>query len=538
MSDLQAHCRRSSRRTARFVVISFAASLAILACATTPAAGAPAPPRTALQAVGPLLLEEDFTGESAVSEFTGYGTACLTGAPVVGGLGAAEHPLTGCPLQGPPPAGFEALFPISPPLGSAPNGYLRLTDALPDQAGAVLYDTPIQATDGVEITFEQWQYGGYSTIPQFADETADGIAFFLVDATATLDAPGAFGGSLGYAKKLPDDNPANTIVPGVAGGYLGFGFDVLGNFYGDWEQRGAGCPADQLSPAGSSFQVPAPGENMVTVRGPVGQDQTLGYCFLTATATGPNASTLPALLHGATTGPLVTDPAGAVAALEPSRRTVTLILEPEPVHTITVVIDFHDGIGPQEVLSMQAPDPVPEAVKFGFAASTGAFTDVHLIRTLRMQAIDPVPALTLTKTVQPVVADEIGPGADLRYSFLVANVGGGDITDITVDDPLVGAVECPSTVLTEGASMTCTATYRITEADAAAGSVTNVATVSGEGRGGPVPPATARADIEVVTVLATSGIDGAQMLTGSAAAALLLSMGTIVVTRRRRERTE
>ena len=459
-----------------------------------------------MQASGPLLLDEDFTGATAVPEFTGYGSACLTGAPVVGGLAAGEHALTGCPTQGTPPAGFEALFPVSPPLGAAPAGYLRLTDALPDQAGAVLYDTPIQATDGVEITFEQWQYGGYSTIPQFDGETADGIAFFLVDASATLDAPGAFGGSLGYAKKLPDDNPANAMVPGVAGGYLGFGFDVLGNFYGDWEQRGAGCSGDQLSPAGSSFLIPAPGANMLTVRGPMGADQTLGYCFLAATATGPNASTLPGSLHGDTVGPLASDPAAAVTALEPSRRTVTMLLEPEPVHTITVSIDFHDGNGSQQVLTMPAPTPVPDAVKFGFAASTGAFTDVHLIRTLRMQAIDPEPALTLTKSVTPVVSGDVGEGAALRYSFVVTNTGGGTVDDIVIDDPMVGPVACPATSLASGAAMTCTATYRITAADVRAGTITNTATVTGEGRGGPVPPQTASAEISTAA-LASSGPD-------------------------------
>jgi hypothetical protein len=516
-------CVRGLR--ARRAVAILTGVVAIVGCAAASAAAVPAARQ---QASGPLLLDEDFTGASAIPEFTGYGTACLTGAPVAGAPPAGEHSLSGCPAQGAPPSGFESLFPVSPPLGAAPNGFLRLTDALSDQSGAVLFDTPIQATDGVEITFEQWQYGGYSTIPEFAGQTADGISFFLVDAAASLDAPGAFGGSLGYAKKLPDDNPANAIVPGVAGGYLGFGFDVLRNFYGDWEQRGRGCPPDQLSPAGDGFQVPAPGENMVTVRGPVGADQTLGYCFLTATATGPGASTLPGSLHGSTTGPLPSDPAGTVAALEPSRRTVTMLLEPEPVHTITVSIDFHDGAGSQQVLSMVAPDPVPAAVKFGFAASTGAFTDVHLIRTLRMQAIDPEPALSLAKSVAPVVTGDLSVGAQLRYSFTVANVGGGAIDDIIVDDPRVPGVTCPATTLAEGTSMICTALYTITEADVAAGQVTNVAIATGTGRGGPVPPQTATAEISLA-VLAFGGLDAAVLLSLGVAGIVLAATGGWIV---------
>lgn len=475
------------------------------------------------QATGPLLLDEDFAGATAIPEFTGYGTACLTGAPV-GATAPGEHPLTGCPPQGTPPAGFAGLFPVSPPLGSAPNGYLRLTDALPDQSGAVLFDTPIQATDGVEITFEAWQYGGYSTIPQFPGVTADGISFFLVDASAALDAPGAFGGSLGYAKKLPDDNPANAMVPGVAGGYLGFGFDVLGNFYGDWEQRGAGCAPDQLSPAGSAFLVPAPGANMVTVRGPVGADRTLGYCWLAATATGPNASTLPGQLHGPAAGPIPTDPAAAVAALEPSKRTITMLLEPEPTHTITVFIDFHDGAGSQHVLTLVAPQPVPAAVKFGFAASTGAFTDVHLIRTLRMQAIDPEPSITLAKTVAAVVDGDLAVGAELRYGFLVTNTGGGAVDSLVIDDPAVTDLICPFASLPEGASMTCTGLYTITAADVEAGVVSNTAVVEGVGRGGPLAsdPSTA---VLSLAALAPSGMGAVPALV---AACVLLVLGGVV----------
>ena len=68
----------SMRRVAKFVLVPFAGILAVFACLVAPAAGAAVQPRAALQATGPLLLDEDFTGATAISEFTGYGTACLT----------------------------------------------------------------------------------------------------------------------------------------------------------------------------------------------------------------------------------------------------------------------------------------------------------------------------------------------------------------------------------------------------------------------------------------------------------------------------
>ncbi|MFD0850623.1 hypothetical protein ACFQ07_00005, partial [Actinomadura adrarensis] len=61
-----------------------------------------------------------------------------------------------------------------PPGSAAPFGYLQLTNAANDQAGAALFNSPIRATDGLDVTFEQWQYG--STTPQ---TPADGISFFL-----------------------------------------------------------------------------------------------------------------------------------------------------------------------------------------------------------------------------------------------------------------------------------------------------------------------------------------------------------------------
>jgi hypothetical protein len=93
-----------------------------------------------------------------------------------------------------------------------------------------------------------------------------------------------------------------------------------------------------------------------------------------------------------------------------------------------------------------------------------------------------------------------------------------------VDDPRVPGVTCPATTLAEGTSMICTALYTITEADVAAGQVTNVAIATGTGRGGPVPPQTATAEISLA-VLAFGGLDAAVLAFGGLDAAVLLSLG-------------
>ncbi|GAA0571417.1 lectin-like domain-containing protein [Actinomadura livida] len=325
------------------------------------------------RAPGAVLFDESFTGATADSRLIGYGAACLTGARRGGRVQeAANHPLGGCH---PGPAG-----PV-PPAGAAPRGYLQLTDAHYEETGAVMFDSPIPAANGVEATFEQWQYGNTTRTP------ADGISFFLTDGAGRLTTPGAFGGSLGYAQKLPDGRADAQFVPGVDGGYLGIGLDVLGDYFGDGERRGNGCA--QRSPAGTRFPAPSPGANIVTARGP-GNDID-GYCFLAATTrntttTGPWTSSLPGRLNGDLREmPAGVTPARAEALLEPVKRVVRVAVPPGPNAMATVDIDFGNGF--QRVLRFRVPQPVPNTVKFGFAASTGPFTDVHLIRKVTLRSI-------------------------------------------------------------------------------------------------------------------------------------------------------
>ena len=409
-------------RTTTFVLSAAMAALAVSSATPSRAALRTAAPPTP----GTTLVSETFTGATADSRFTGLGPACLTGAAPVAST-PTNGPLGGC---GPGPVG-----PV-PPSPGAPHGYLRLTDASRDQSAAVLFNQPLPATEGAIVSFDQWQYGGSPDLPG-ASHPADGISFFLVDGAAQLTAPGAFGGSLGYAQKLPDDNPALQIIPGVDHGYLGVGMDVLGNYFGDWEHRGFGCPPGQRSPSGTRFYIPAPGENMVTVRGP-GQG-TEGYCFLTATTnnfttTGPWNSTLPGQLHGPTTAadlPPGTTPAEAETVLTRSQRTITVEVTPTPDSQVNVWVDFHDGTGPHQELSAPAPEPIPQTYKFGFASSTGLFTDVHLIRTVTVSTVRPLPRLELDKQVDKStpLPPVLTAGDKIPYQFVVTNSGGSPVNN-------------------------------------------------------------------------------------------------------------
>jgi uncharacterized repeat protein (TIGR01451 family) len=77
-------------------------------------------------------------------------------------------------------------------------------------------------------------------------------------------------------------------------------------------------------------------------------------------------------------------------------------------------------------------------------------------------------------------------GDTIAFTFTVTNTGVLPVSAISVSDPTAGSITCPNPTLATGASETCTAdnVYTVTEADEAAGSVTNTATASG------VPPGT------------------------------------------------
>lgn len=122
------------------------------------------------------------------------------------------------------------------------------------QSGGAYYQPGVPTGTGIDITFNsyQWDRGGFAP--------ADGLSLVLTaadpdspSAPATLGPPGD---GLGYANSST----------GVVNGYLGVGFDVIGNFAANTR---AACPSSAVT------------YHSVTVRGP-GAGST-GYCALSTT---------------------------------------------------------------------------------------------------------------------------------------------------------------------------------------------------------------------------------------------------------------
>jgi uncharacterized repeat protein (TIGR01451 family) len=116
----------------------------------------------------------------------------------------------------------------------------------------------------------------------------------------------------------------------------------------------------------------------------------------------------------------------------------------------------------------------------------GGGDDVTSDPSQAMIPLEQGPAVTLVKSASPTVAQ--GAGDEITYTFAVTNSGNVSLTDISIDDPGLPGVtaDCPTGSVLPGATVTCTATYEVTQADADAGTIVNTATASG------LPPSGAR----------------------------------------------
>jgi uncharacterized repeat protein (TIGR01451 family) len=94
----------------------------------------------------------------------------------------------------------------------------------------------------------------------------------------------------------------------------------------------------------------------------------------------------------------------------------------------------------------------------------------------------PAPAVSVVKTATPDVAQHAGD--QVTYTFAVTNSGNVTLHGATITETAFSGTgsapeaSCPATSFAPGQTITCTATYSITQADADAGSVTNSATAT------------------------------------------------------------
>ncbi|MBD3881636.1 hypothetical protein IFO70_07705 [Phormidium tenue FACHB-886] len=231
----------------------------------------------------------------------------------------------------------------------ATSDILRLTDAVTEQSKFVLYTTPVDATQGLSVSFDFYSYGGSGGLS--GGTGGDGIGFFFIDGSKSPVQAGGFGGSLGYAQRT------GASGSGIDGGYIGVGFDEFGNFSSGTEGRVGG---------------PGRSPDTIAVRG----SQATQYVYLTGQALPVNVSL---------------DNPGPTATRANSKRRAQVDLTPAGLLTVQIDLnndeDFLDaGEKPIDSLNVVAVNGglLPPTFKFGFAGSTGAATNIHEVGNFRV----------------------------------------------------------------------------------------------------------------------------------------------------------
>ena len=312
------------------------------------------------------LVTNSFTGNSTPAGQwvlpEGSNVACLTAGPQV-----TSSSVPNC----------------SPTTDSSGSGALRLTTNGGSLVGAVFNTTSLPFSQGLDINFDTYQFDGTG---------ADGISFALSVTNPANPSPpatpGPVGGSLGYST---DQSEA-----GLPYGYLGFGFDVFGNFHSS-------------SYGGTTCSTTSAEAETVTVRGP--GNGTSDYCILASSGgLGTDALDVPSgQTHNSS------DMVPVEIALNPTGSSVSTPTSGLTVPADGFLVAFTPIGGTQHTLTGTLPDlsdysslgfpsswfnsstGYPYQVTFGWTASTGGSNEYHEVNTLASQTLNgPLPTLSLS----------------------------------------------------------------------------------------------------------------------------------------------
>ncbi|GAA2014282.1 DUF11 domain-containing protein [Nakamurella flavida] len=335
---------------------------------------------------GTVLFQNSFANNTV------DGTGTLTVPKPVGGTNSACLSAAGNTTTGP-------LLSCPTSTDAQGNGRLRLTAATGNQIGGVFGAASFPTSNGLDVTFTTYQYGG---------NAADGMTFVLaaVDpanpAVPTAIGPG--GGSLGYS-------PFGSLA-GLSNAYLGIGLDVYGN-YSSPSFSGSGC----TPPSTISAQV----SNAVVVRGP--GNASTGYCPLTSTYDGTAASkvALRASTRAASAVPVqvLINPTATTFVSETGQSaaagTYKVILTPAGATTARTLTGTLPSV-PSTLYpstSWLSSAGVPRQLAFGFIGSTGGSNDFHEAANVRVLTFNPVPQLRVSTT--SYAAASPSPGGPVTY---------------------------------------------------------------------------------------------------------------------------
>lgn len=308
---------------------------------------------TAIAAPLTLVDEPLSSFVTAAGNWTVGGSACLTSD------GTASGSIPQCD-----PTNLAWPTPLDP----AGSGVLRLTSPSESDSGFAFDNTVINASRGIQVSFDQYQWGG---------DGADGIAFFLIDGTVTPTSPGAPGGALGYADSIGVDpnTGQDALVPGIDGAVVGVGFDSYGNF-----SDVITAPNGALGPE----QTP----NSIVVRG----SKAANYGYVRGvTASGSLAET---------------------AATERPLRQLHTVITISTSNIMSVAVSYAGSPAVTELRgvdlsTINGADALPATLKLGFAASTGLSNQFNEVGNVVVSTLAPDLTLSATMTVGDTDLDRV-----------------------------------------------------------------------------------------------------------------------------------
>lgn len=331
----------------------------------------PRTPRTALTvALVPMVALGALVASTGVVTSTGAAYA-VEPFPV-------RDPFVDLPVGTTMPPGWARIASNDQQAAIVENGaagkWLRMTDNVKYMASAVYNEVPYDSSRGLTVEFDQRMWSPEDT------GYADGIGFFLQDASVPLDSIGPVGGGLGYF------DGRSACSAGLDGGVVGVGFDRFGN-----------------------FALPEFIQNAVTVRGAEAE------CYPVLATTGNRGD-----------GFLEDRGVDADAA---TYRHVKVDVVPREAGGITAIVTMSDptpvGSEPVELHHLISTDlpatALPDQMRFGFSASTGGRAEFHEIRNVRATQPTDVVTTASVDTEGPVT-----PGEDV--SFRVRSVNDGPAT--------------------------------------------------------------------------------------------------------------
>ena len=427
-------------------------------------------------AVATVNVSENFTGGSTVNPWYYFDGACLTASITVGNGTVSHGPTTDLPgcaddtYYSEPLVGGYNGTPGSTQTLPDPNGEgaLRFTNGCLggdcgsggyDQHGAIVSADTFSTNQGLDITFKTVTYRGNAGGQFGGNDGADGISFFLIDASQwspTVDPIGALGGSFSYS--CSNDN---YPYDGMVGAYLGLGIDEFGNFLNGAGNQTLSEPnttddGGDNTASGGYFK-----PNRVGLRGAgdiawpwlnqnysddypdsldTGQQESAvqatcrtGYLWNYSNPNSPSETSTPVMDYPAIPNAYEVIPNqiadeyenGGYSRQDATPITYHLKITQNGLLSLWYSYDGGSWIGVLENQSITASNgPLPPLLRFGFAGSTGGDTNIHEL--LCFKATPATQALT-SSTVNQQESSRVQNGTQEYFSYYDPSSWTGDL---------------------------------------------------------------------------------------------------------------